>query len=119
MRAHLFVFAGFLGVALGAADVDFTRDVKPILSNVCFKCHGPDAAERKGGTKARALRLDTPEGAYADYGGAIPIVPGHPEKSDLIERIASTDDDTIMPPKKSGRALTPAEIEILKKWVVQ
>ena len=101
------------------ATVDFTRDVKPILSNVCFKCHGPDAAERKGGTKARALRLDTPEGAYADYGGAVPIVPGHPEKSDLVERISSTDDETIMPPRKSGRTLTAAEIEVFKKWVSQ
>src|SRR5947207_12355835 len=81
--------------------VDFNRDIKPILSNICYKCHGPDANERKGGTKERPLRLDTEEGAYADYDGTVPIVPGRPEKSELIARITTDDDEELMPPKKS------------------
>ena len=70
------------GARLLAAEpgVDFSRDIKPILSNICYKCHGPDANERKGGTKGHALRLDTEEGALANYDGTVPVVPGHPEK---------------------------------------
>jgi hypothetical protein len=99
--------------------VDFNRDVKPILSNICYKCHGPDAAERKGGSKAHPLRLDTEEGALVLNGGTAAIVPGHPEKSELITRIASKDEDQIMPPLKSGKPLPAHEIEVLKRWIAQ
>src|ERR1043165_7190368 len=91
---------------IGTATLDFSRDITPILSNNCYKCHGPDASQRKGGTKNRPLRLDTEDGAYADYAGSVPIVPGHPEKSALVTRITSHDDDETMPPKKSGKQLT-------------
>ena len=110
--------ATYTAVALAEAParkVDFNRDVKPILSNICFKCHGPDAAERKGG--ADGLRLDTPEGATADLGGYAAIVPGEPEKSALVARITSSDPDEVMPPKGSGKKLSPHEIENLTQWV--
>src|SRR5579884_1995024 len=82
--------------ARAESPADFNRDIKPILSNQCFKCHGPDAKERKGGTKERPLRLDTQDGAFADYDGMIPIVPGHPEKSELLARITTEDEDDLM-----------------------
>ncbi|MEI6232924.1 MAG: DUF1553 domain-containing protein [Planctomycetota bacterium] len=115
----------FLSVGLIASDapqnqaLDFNRDIKPILSNTCYKCHGPDAAERKGGTKAHPLRLDTDEGAYAENGGTRAIAPGHPEKSELIARIVSKDDEQIMPPAKSGKPLSGKEVDILKRWISQ
>jgi hypothetical protein len=120
MRRILFLVPLFLVPASAPAEVpgrkiDFNRDVKPILSNVCFKCHGPDAAERKGGTDG--LRLDTPEGAIADLGGYAAIVPGEPEKSALVARITSSDPDEVMPPQGSGKKLSQHEVEILTQWV--
>lgn len=98
--------------------IDFAREIKPILSNNCFYCHGPDAAERKGGTGG--LRLDTPEGAQADLGdGEAAIVPGQPDKSVLVRRITSADADEVMPPPTTGKKLTPREIELLTAWVRQ
>src|SRR5436309_13727921 len=83
-----------------AGKIDFNRDIRPILSNTCAKCHGPDAAQRKGG--ADGLRLDVREDAVADLGGYAAIVPGRPEKSELIRRITSKDATDQMPPKESG-----------------
>ncbi|HEX7376239.1 MAG TPA: DUF1553 domain-containing protein [Pirellulales bacterium] len=103
------------GSASAAPKIDFNRDVKPILSNVCYKCHGPDPAERKGGSDG--LRLDTPAGASADLGGHAAIVPGQPEQSALIARITSSDPDEVMPPAASGRKLSSREIEILTQWI--
>ncbi len=75
--------------------VDFNRDVRRILSENCFNCHGPDARESKGGKKK--LRLDLPESARAALGsGHAAIVPGHPETSELIHRITTTDLDDRM-----------------------
>ncbi|HEX5446353.1 MAG TPA: DUF1553 domain-containing protein [Pirellulales bacterium] len=99
------------------AEVDFNRDVKPILSNICYKCHGPDPAERKGG--ADGLRLDTPEGALEDLGGYAAVVPGKPEESELIRRVTSEDDSEKMPPPGSGKKLTAHDVEVLKQWVRQ
>ncbi|ADG69043.1 protein of unknown function DUF1549 [Planctopirus limnophila DSM 3776] len=99
-----------------AESVSFVRDIKPILSNACFHCHGPDEADRKGGTDG--LRLDTFEGATADLGGgAQAIKAGHPEASGMIERILSTDADLVMPPPSVGRKLSPREVDLLKKWI--
>src|SRR4030095_7052075 len=84
-----------------------------------FACHGPDANERKGGKKGQGLRLDTPEGAVADLGGYSAIVPGHPEKSDVVKRITTDDSDDKMPPPKSGKKLTTQEIALLTKWIEQ
>ena len=98
--------------------MDFAREVRPILSNYCFHCHGPDDKNRKGGD-GKGLRLDQQEGALADNGGRAAIVPNHPEKSEIIERILSSDADEVMPPPKTGKKPTAKEIEILKRWIAQ
>ena len=101
-----------------AAEPDFQRDIRPILSNACFKCHGPDGDERKGGKKGSGgLRLDTEAGSRADLGSSVSVVPGHPERSELIARIVTTDEDDRMPPAKSGKTLTPREVDLLTAWV--
>jgi hypothetical protein len=87
--------------------IDFSRDVRPILSDKCFACHGPDDKVRKGD-----LRLDTRDGAIANA-----IVPGKPEASTFIERIATKDAGEAMPPEKFGKKLTAKEVEILTQWV--
>src|SRR5690606_9007907 len=102
------VFTGVLVVPCLAgaapASVDYGRDVRPILSNQCFQCHGPDEAVRQGG-----LRLDTAEGAATPgRSGLAAIVPGSLESSELIRRILSDDPDEQMPPPDSGKTLTPA-----------
>ncbi len=92
----------------------FNRDIRPILSNACFACHGFDAKERKAG-----LRLDTPEGAVADLGGYAAIVPGDPAKSEAWQRILSDDKDEVMPPSDFHKALTPEEKETIRRWIEQ
>lgn len=89
--------------------VDFNRDIRPILSNNCFKCHGPDEKERKGD-----LRLDSFEGATEAA-----VIPGQPEKSTLVERLKSAQPSAQMPPPKSGKKLTAKEVELLEAWVKQ
>lgn len=99
--------------AATAAQVGYNRDVRPILSDKCFKCHGFDPGTRKGG-----LRLDIREEALRPAkSGELPIVPGKPEASELIRRIESTDKDDIMPPGKDHDPLSPREIAVLKQWV--
>jgi hypothetical protein len=98
--------------------IDFTRDVRPILSNKCFACHGPDAAERKGGIDG--LRLDTADGLTADLGdGSRAVVPGDPAASRLVERITADDPDVRMPPASFGKPLSPQEIDTLRTWIAQ
>ncbi|HEX3999389.1 MAG TPA: PSD1 and planctomycete cytochrome C domain-containing protein [Pirellulales bacterium] len=98
-----------------AKPVDFNRDVVPILSNNCFKCHGPDGAQRKA-----RLRLDVGEVATKPAeSGSIAIVPGKPDKSELVERIFSSDDDERMPPPKSNKHLSDAQRQVLKQWIAQ
>ena len=98
-------------------DVDFRRDIKPILSNVCYRCHGPDSAERKGGKDG--LRFDTADGLFADLGGRVPVVPGKPDAGELIKRVTSTDPDEIMPPRGHGKPLTSREVDLLKAWILK
>ena len=107
----------FVSLARAAEPVpDFNRDIRPILSEKCLRCHGPDEHERKGGQ--HGLRLDTLEGATTDLGGGgFAIVPGQPEKSELLARILSPDDEEIMPPRKTGKTLSPVEIDLLKRWI--
>ena len=121
MLSALWLATG-LPTAFGAGDgspakVDFNREIKPILSNACYRCHGPDAAERKGGTDG--VRFDTAEGLFADVGGHSAVVPGKPEASEILKRVTSTDPDTVMPPKGHGKPLTPREIELLTVWIKQ
>jgi Protein of unknown function (DUF1553)/Protein of unknown function (DUF1549)/Planctomycete cytochrome C len=103
-------------VSVAAADppVDFNRDVRPILSDKCFNCHGFDAKARKG-----KLRLDTAEGAYAARDENPAITPGDLKKSALWERITATDADELMPPPTSNKTLTAAQKETLKRWIEQ
>ncbi len=98
--------------------VNFNRDIRAILSNACIQCHGPDAAERKGGPKGSGgLRLDTEAGSLMDLGGKTAIRAGHPELSELIARITSTDPDEVMPPPKSGKKISPEELKLLSAWI--
>ncbi len=101
--------------ALSAADApDYGRDVRPILSQFCFKCHGPDDGQRQAG-----LRLDTREGATAkSESGKTPVSPKQPHLSELVRRIESADPDEVMPPASTKRVLTAAQKETLRKWVV-
>jgi hypothetical protein len=93
--------------------VDFQREVRPILSQNCFLCHGPDESERKGG-----LRLDVREGALTPAkSGAKAIVPKQADESELLKRITHADPDEAMPPAKSGKKLTSQEIEVLRRWI--
>jgi len=95
--------------------VDFAREVRPILSDACFACHGFDEKERKAG-----LRLDTREGAFGKLeSGDAAVVPGDLEASGLVFRIESDDEDMVMPPKKSGKSLTPEQVDVLKRWVAE
>ncbi|GAB3565423.1 PSD1 and planctomycete cytochrome C domain-containing protein [Spirosoma luteolum] len=96
--------------------IDYNLHVKPILSDRCFACHGPDQAKQQAG-----LRLDTPDGAYEALAqsGHTAIVPGKPARSELVRRILSTDPDEVMPTPKSNLVLTAGEKAILLKWVEQ
>lgn len=95
--------------------IDFNRDVRPILSDNCFFCHGPDKNKRKAD-----LRLDTREGLFTPIEKTrLPAVPGHPEQSEIYKRIITPDDDERMPDPKSGKHLTDREIAVLKKWIEQ
>jgi len=95
-------------------NVDFDRDIRPILSDVCYKCHGPDEKQRDS-----ELRLDRKESALGEIDGHRPIVPGDPKASELYRRIISQDKDERMPPEDSGRELTGKQIDLLKKWIEQ
>jgi hypothetical protein len=95
-----------------SADVDFDRDIRPLLSGNCFDCHGPDAARRKA-----ELRLDTKAGAFGDLGGHFAFVPGKPEQSEAYRRIVSSDPDEKMPPPKTGKKLTASQTELLRRWI--
>ena len=112
-------FLPFVAVAARSAEpVDFNRDIRPILSNKCFRCHGPDEAKRKGGNKKDGgLRLDVLKIAVADLGGYAAIVPGDAEGSELVTRITSVDSDEVMPPPELGKPLDESEVELLVKWI--
>ena len=98
-----------------AAKVDYNRDVRPILARNCFACHGQDEAKR-----AKGLRLDRRDSAVKPLkNGDMAIVPGDPESSELIVRITEEDDTMRMPPAKAGNRLTPAEIDVLRRWIEQ
>lgn len=98
-----------------AAQVEFNRDIRPILSERCYTCHGPDESKRVSG-----LRFDTETGAKADLGGRYAIAPGDAANSGLIQRITSDDPAQRMPPAYAGHAkLTDPEIDLLTRWVDQ
>ncbi len=121
--SNLFALAfGIVGVSAGVLvpnqkpparpKLNYSRDILPILSDKCFKCHGPDS-----GSRMAELRLDLSTGAFADRQGRYAIVPGHPEHSLVVKRIHST--TRIMPPANSGRSLTKNEIDLITEWIAQ
>ena len=98
-------------------EVDYNFHIRPILSDRCFKCHGPDVNKREAN-----LRLDTPEGAYAalkDNPKAHAIVAGNLEQSEVYQRIIAKDTSVLMPPPSSNLKLTQHEIELIGKWIKQ
>ena len=99
----------------GSKTVSFNRDIRPILADKCFKCHGPDAGERKG--KLR-LEIESTRPAPA-ASGSVAVVPGKLDDSELYQRIMATDAEERMPPVKSGKTLSPAEIAKIKSWIEQ
>jgi hypothetical protein len=118
VRTHLFLAALSIASVHAATAPDFQREIRPILSNNCFHCHGPDQDERKGGKEGSGgLRLDTEEGSRAALDDGFSIVPGAPERSAVIERIGTADKDDLMPPPKSGKRLTAREKDLLQRWI--
>jgi hypothetical protein len=115
-----FICAGLLPASFSAlksggnsGDLDYNKVVRPILSEHCFACHGPDSASRKAG-----LRLDRFDDAIAPRkDNKHAIVPGKPDESEAIRRVFTADEDDMMPPKKAKKELKPEEKEILKKWI--
>lgn len=114
-RAYATLLICALPAVVFTAELDFQRDVRPILSNHCYHCHGPDEQSRKGG-----LRLDIREEALKPgKSGEIAILPGQADKSELIRRILTHDEDDLMPPPASKKPITEAQKDILKRWVVE
>ena len=114
-RSHGLWAAVFLlaATAVRAGDEPtFNRDIRPLLSDACFQCHGPDEAKRKAG-----LRLDVRAEAVAEQrSGEFAIVPGKPEQSELLKRVAAHD-DTVMPPGRIDKKLNATQVETLRTWI--
>ena len=117
------IFTGFLpglfltstlSSAAPVKTVDFQREVRPILSDNCFSCHGPDAQ-----TRMAALRLDTRDGAFAPRSSGFPIVPGDADASLLYQRVSTHDSAQRMPPAFSKKELTEQQIDLLGRWIEQ
>src|SRR4051794_17879359 len=102
-----------LSAHAGDDNLRFNRDIRPILAETCYRCHGP-------GVKKAGLRLDQPGAALKESeSGAIPIVPGNPDESELVRRIFSDDEGEVMPPPSAKKPLSPGQKELLKRWVQQ
>ncbi len=105
------------GSLMGAATkpVAFNEDIRPILADACFHCHGPDPGTRKAG-----LRLDTEAGFFTAKKGEQPtVIKGRPEASSLYQRLITQDEDEVMPPPESHKELKPAEVAKIKAWIEQ
>jgi hypothetical protein len=110
-RFPTLIFLWLAGMTAVGEDVRFNRDVRPILSDKCFACHGPDSATREAG-----LRLDTREGAME----GLAVKPGDVRHSELMARVMSEDGDEVMPPPESKLGkLSKEEVEVLKRWIEQ
>jgi hypothetical protein len=114
LRSSVFLSIAFATVPVFGADLpDFLRDVRPILSSHCFKCHGPDEKARKA-----KLRLDLREEVLAPAKSGSPaLVPGKPAHSELIRRISSNDEDEVMPPPSTKNPLSASQKEVLRQWI--
>ena len=111
----LLTFCGWLPQAISGAAIDFNREIRPILSDACFPCHGPDASARKAG-----LRLDLRAVAVQPAeSGEVAIRPNQAAQSELVRRIFSEDRDEVMPPRKSHRSISLRQKELLRDWINQ
>ena len=100
-------------VAGDRSSILFDRDIRPILSDACFGCHGPDPRARKG-----RLRVDTREGLERPRKDGAPVlIPGRPAESELLRRITATDPEERMPPPDSGKTLDGRQIETIRRWI--
>lgn len=116
MRPLLLAGCLWLAGTAGADEppVDFNRDVRPILSDYCFQCHGPDASERQAD-----LRLDTSAGALGPRDNGPAVVPGQPDQSPLLQRILAADEAERMPPPDTQRRVSPEAVATLRRWIAQ
>src|SRR5688572_7581945 len=96
------------------APIDFARQIRPILSDKCFFCHGPDEKHREA-----ELRLDLQTGLFRDVDGVTVVKPGKPEASELWRRVTAEADDERMPPAESGKKLSDAERSLIRRWIEQ
>lgn len=114
MRLLARLLPALLFPVLTAQTVDFNRDVRPILSDACFACHGPDSGQRQ-----EDLRLDQKEGIFRSVDGVTVVDPKSVENSELLRRILSEDPDTVMPPAGHARKLTAAEKNTIRTWIAE
>ena len=114
MNSRFLLLSGILctPAVFAAGEVDFNRDIQPILSENCYHCHGPDSSGRKAD-----LRLDTRDGALRTKDGITVVKPGDSKNSELVIRLFTDDEEELMPPKKSHRVLTAGQKELLRRWV--
>src|SRR5690349_18255321 len=112
VAAAIFAASSHSRAADSTQPLNFSRDVRPILANNCFQCHGPDAKERKAD-----LRLDVWESEGDPHGAQAVIDSKKLAESELLKRITSDDADEHMPPADSGKMLRPDQVKILKQWV--
>ncbi len=114
MFVRRFLLAAALSSAAGNAQVGFNRDIRPIMAETCFRCHGPDKSSRMAG-----MRLDLREEALKpNRNGVAPIVPGDPEHSAIVTRVFATD-ARVMPPASAHKDLTPTQKETIRRWVAE
>ncbi|MEI6534023.1 MAG: DUF1549 domain-containing protein, partial [Verrucomicrobiaceae bacterium] len=119
MKASI-ILSGALGIAVANAcgaesKLHFNRDIRPLMSDTCFHCHGPDKNARKAN-----LRLDIRDEALKPAkSGAVPIVPGKPDQSEIIKRLFTTDTDDLMPPEEAHKIFTKDQKETFKRWVAE
>lgn len=123
VRRTLLVMTGIVSFGLicgeaaaqSSADrIVFNRDIRPVLADTCYQCHGPDSAQRQA-----ELRLDTQSGLFGDSSNGPLVVAGHAEQSELYKRLATSDPDLRMPPTDSGRSLTASQIRLIAQWIDQ
>src|SRR5687767_1198172 len=104
-----------LVAAAAPAEVRFNRDIRPIMSDTCFRCHGPDKNTRMAG-----MRLDIRQEALKSTpSGVIPIVPGDPDRSEIVQRVFSPNPARLMPPKSAHKELTDTQRETIRRWVAE
>src|SRR5579872_570067 len=112
---YLFLSIAATAFAADSSRVSFNRDIRPIMSDTCFRCHGPDKSSRLAG-----MRLDIRAEALKPLSdGSVPIVPGDPEKSAIVQRVFAPSAAKRMPPQYAHKDLTDKQKETIRRWVAQ